>query len=76
MNDVAGVMYYICQDCITCRITLIVVLLDYDFAVSEAQNREEWSGRCHFGMQRNFEELRNAASENYLGGSLNYVQLL
>jgi hypothetical protein len=49
MNDVAGVMYYICQDCITCRITLIVVLLDYDFAVSEAQNREEWSGHYHFG---------------------------
>jgi hypothetical protein len=49
MNDVADVLYYICQDCITCRITLIVVLLDYDFAVSEAQNREEWSGHYHFG---------------------------
>jgi hypothetical protein len=46
MNDVGGVR------CITyvniVLITLIVMLLDYDFAVSEAQNRDEWSGRCHF----------------------------
>jgi hypothetical protein len=27
-------------------------------------------------IQQSAEELRNAASENYLGGSLNHVQLL
>jgi hypothetical protein len=77
MNDVAGVRY-ITYVKIVLRAELLSSLCYWIMILQYQRHKNMMNGldAAIFKMQRSGEELRNAASENYPGGSPNHVQLL
>jgi hypothetical protein len=77
MNDVAGVRY-ITYVKIVLRAELLSSLCYWIMILQYRRHKNMMNGldAAIFKMQRSGEELRNAASENYPGGSPNHVQLL